>query len=100
MCWRGLAVLWKIVGRTCNVLGLRGDRVHDCAHRGGRGIDRGRGTARTGNAECGDWLTMTGRIDKATSPRRARAAIRAGEWTATTTGLCGGYVQANLAILP
>src|SRR5882757_10554103 len=43
---------------------------------------------------------MTGRIDKATSPRRARAAIRAGEWTATTTGLCGGYVQANLAILP
>ena len=43
---------------------------------------------------------MTVRIDKATSPRRARAAIRAGEWTATTTGLCGGYVQANLAILP
>jgi uncharacterized protein YcsI (UPF0317 family) len=43
---------------------------------------------------------MTWRIDKATSPERARAAIRAGEWTATTTGLCGGYVQANLAILP
>lgn len=34
------------------------------------------------------------------SPREARLAIRRGEHTGTTAGLCPGYVQANLVILP
>jgi len=43
---------------------------------------------------------MTSCIDQTSSPAEARTAIRAGGWTGITTGLCGGYVQANLAILP
>lgn len=38
-------------------------------------------------------------IDAATVPRLARAEIRAGRWTGVTTGLCAGYLQANLAIV-
>ena len=33
-------------------------------------------------------------------PREARRRCRTGEWTAPTTGLCLGYLQANLAVLP
>jgi Uncharacterized conserved protein len=34
------------------------------------------------------------------SPREAREAIRNGQWTRPTSGLCRGRVQANLVILP
>ena len=34
------------------------------------------------------------------SPREFRSAVRAGRWTAPTAGVCMGYAQANLAILP
>jgi uncharacterized protein YcsI (UPF0317 family) len=44
---------------------------------------------------------MTGTIVSAGStPAEARTVLRAGRWTGITTGLCAGYVQANLAILP
>jgi uncharacterized protein YcsI (UPF0317 family) len=33
-------------------------------------------------------------------PRGLRELVRAGEWRAPTTGLCRGYAQANLVILP
>lgn len=33
-------------------------------------------------------------------PTLLRRRIRAGEWTSSTSGLCPGYVQANLAIMP
>src|SRR5438105_14152334 len=33
-------------------------------------------------------------------PPDARRAIREGQWDRPTTGLCLGYLQANLAILP
>ncbi len=38
---------------------------------------------------------LTGR-----SPREVRQLIREGRWTRTTSGLCLGYAQANVAILP
>ena len=34
------------------------------------------------------------------SPKEAREAIRGGQWTRPTSGLCRGRVQANLVILP
>ena len=34
------------------------------------------------------------------TPRMMRGRIRRGEWMGTTSGLCPGYVQANLVILP
>lgn len=34
------------------------------------------------------------------SPAQVRQAIREGRWTKPTTGLCPGFVQANLVILP
>ncbi|MDR3341596.1 MAG: putative hydro-lyase [Treponema sp.] len=34
------------------------------------------------------------------SPREARALIREGSYTRQTSGMCGGYAQANLAVLP
>ena len=34
------------------------------------------------------------------SPREFRSAVRAGNWTASTAGVCMGHAQANLAILP
>lgn len=34
------------------------------------------------------------------SPHEVRKAIREGRWTQPTTGLCPGFVQANLVILP
>ena len=34
------------------------------------------------------------------SPRELRALIRAGEITGQTSGMCAGYAQANLVILP
>jgi len=34
------------------------------------------------------------------SPREFRSAARAGKWTGPTAGMCMGYAQANLAILP
>ena len=34
------------------------------------------------------------------NPREARQLIRSGAWTKPTTGLCLGYLQANMAILP
>jgi uncharacterized protein YcsI (UPF0317 family) len=34
------------------------------------------------------------------NPREMRARIRSGEWTGPTVGLCDGYYQANLVILP
>ncbi len=34
------------------------------------------------------------------SPREVRQLIREGRWTRTTSGLCLGYAQANMAILP
>ncbi len=36
----------------------------------------------------------------ATSPRQARAEIRAGRWSQHTSGLAHGHVQGNLVILP
>jgi uncharacterized protein YcsI (UPF0317 family) len=36
----------------------------------------------------------------ASDARAVRQAIREGAWTGTTHGLAGGYVQANLAIVP
>lgn len=33
-------------------------------------------------------------------PREVRQLFRSGEWTSPTSGLCLGYLQANLAILP
>ena len=36
----------------------------------------------------------------ALSPEQARLMIRQGEWQKPTAGLCAGYTQANLAILP
>ncbi|WP_404980621.1 putative hydro-lyase [Carboxydichorda subterranea] len=33
-------------------------------------------------------------------PREARQAIREGRWTGPTAGLCPGYAQANLVVLP
>ncbi|GAA5173063.1 putative hydro-lyase [Pseudonocardia eucalypti] len=39
-------------------------------------------------------------ITAADSPAEARARIREGRWAGITTGLCAGYLQANLAILP
>lgn len=38
-------------------------------------------------------------IDAETEPRLAREEIRAGRWDRVTTGLCAGYMQANLAIV-
>ncbi|MGD8563006.1 MAG: putative hydro-lyase [Desulfarculaceae bacterium] len=35
-----------------------------------------------------------------TEPKLLRDRIRRGEWNSSTSGLCPGYVQANLAILP
>ncbi len=37
---------------------------------------------------------------KKMTPSEIRSRIRRGEWTVTTSGLCPGYVQANLVILP
>ncbi len=34
------------------------------------------------------------------TPARMRAKIRSGEWTQQTSGLCPGYAQANLVVLP
>lgn len=34
------------------------------------------------------------------SPAEVRALIRRGEWTRATAGLCQGYAQANLVVLP
>jgi len=34
------------------------------------------------------------------SPRRFRSIVRAAEWTAPTAGVCMGYAQANLVVLP
>jgi uncharacterized protein YcsI (UPF0317 family) len=34
------------------------------------------------------------------SPHEFRSAVRAGKWAAPTAGVCMGYAQANLAILP
>ena len=34
------------------------------------------------------------------SPSDVRKMIRAGEWDRTTSGMCEGYVQANLVVLP
>ena len=34
------------------------------------------------------------------SPVEARHLIRSGEFTAPTSGLCPGYAQANLIVLP
>ncbi|MDA3630177.1 putative hydro-lyase [Saccharopolyspora sp. WRP15-2] len=39
-------------------------------------------------------------MDSTTSPAAAREIIRGGGWPQITTGLCAGYVQANLVILP
>ena len=35
-----------------------------------------------------------------TTPREARRLMREGRWTGPTAGLCPGYVQANLVVLP
>jgi len=40
------------------------------------------------------------RFDQTASPARVRAAISAGEYAGYTAGICRGYVQANLCILP
>src|SRR4051794_25732108 len=34
------------------------------------------------------------------TPAEARSLIRTGAWTGVTTGLCAGYFQANMVILP
>ncbi|MGW5644159.1 putative hydro-lyase [Saccharopolyspora sp. NPDC003762] len=39
-------------------------------------------------------------ITAESTPAAARESIRSGAWHAVTTGLCAGYVQANLAVLP
>lgn len=40
------------------------------------------------------------RLNSLSTPTAARAAIRAQAHTGVTAGLCGGYLQGNLAILP
>lgn len=39
-------------------------------------------------------------VSAESSPAQARSAIRGGRWRTTTSGLCAGYVQANLVVLP
>lgn len=43
---------------------------------------------------------MLGKDLKQVTPAELRALIRAGKMTTTTVGLCPGYVQANLIIMP
>ncbi|MQA11489.1 MAG: putative hydro-lyase [Pseudonocardiaceae bacterium] len=43
---------------------------------------------------------MNAVITAESSPAEARQGIRTGNWRGVTTGLCAGYVQANLVILP
>ncbi len=37
---------------------------------------------------------------QATSPNTFRTLVREGKWTTTTSGVCDGYAQANLLVLP
>jgi uncharacterized protein YcsI (UPF0317 family) len=39
-------------------------------------------------------------LNSESTPSEARAQIRSGRWTSATSGLCAGYVQTNLVILP
>ena len=44
---------------------------------------------------------MVSRVDlEKTTPRDFRQMVRRGEWRDSTSGICSGYAQANLAIVP
>src|SRR5438105_3236382 len=55
-----------------------------------------------GGLRIGDTLTSGGAMNdlRHAHPAEARVRFRSGEWSRVTTGLCLGYLQANLVILP